>query len=79
MINICSCLRLKSKQISILSQKGGYGSSGVIGYTDSEYDIVNNMWCICVVKKVIPQIAEVTFPQPRAEGPSADTKCPQLA
>ena len=25
------------------------GSTGVIGYADSEYDIVNNMWQIFVV------------------------------
>ena len=44
MINICCCLRLKSKQISELSQKRGFnGSTGVIGYADSEYDIVNNI------------------------------------
>ena len=34
----------KSKQISELSQKRGYnGSTGVIGYADSEYEIVNNI------------------------------------
>ena len=44
MINICCCLRLKSKQILDLSQKRGfYDSTGVIGSADSEYDIVNNI------------------------------------
>ena len=38
MINICCCLRLKSKQISELCQKRGFNSStGVIGYADSGY------------------------------------------
>ena len=33
MINMCCCLRLKSKQISELSQKRAFnGSTGVIGY-----------------------------------------------
>ena len=37
----------KSKQISELYQKRGIkGSTGVIGYANSEYDIVNNMWFI---------------------------------
>ena len=50
MINICCCLRLKSKQILELSQKHGFnGSMGVIGYADSEYDTVNNIWKIFVV------------------------------
>ena len=44
MINICCFLRLKSKQISELFQKRGFnGSTGVIKYADSEYDIVNNI------------------------------------
>ena len=33
--------------------------TGVIGYADSKYDTVNNMWWIFVVKKLIPK---VTFP-----------------
>ena len=34
----------KRKQSSELSQKRGLnGSTGVIGYADSEYDIVNNI------------------------------------
>ena len=38
----------KSKQTSELCQKRGFnGSTGVIGYADSEYDIVNNMISIC--------------------------------
>ena len=38
MINICCCLRLKSKKASELSQKRSLnGSTGVIGYADSEY------------------------------------------
>ena len=45
MINICCCLRIKSKQISELSQKRGFnGSTGVIGYADFEYNIVNNIF-----------------------------------
>ena len=45
MITICCCLRLKSKQILELYQKRGFnGSTGVIGYADSEYDNANNMW-----------------------------------
>ena len=41
---MCCCLRLKSKQISELSQKRAFnGSTGVIGYADSEYDIVNKI------------------------------------
>ena len=44
MINICCCLGLKSKQISELFQKRGFhGSTGVIGYADSEFDNVNDM------------------------------------
>ena len=36
MINICCCLRLKSKQILELYQKRGFNdSTGVIGYADS--------------------------------------------
>ena len=35
----------KSKQISESSQKRGFnGSTRVIGYADSEYDIVNYIW-----------------------------------
>ena len=62
MINssICCCLRPKSKQIAILSQKSSFnGYAEVIGYVDPEYDIVNNIWCIRVVKKVIPQITKI--------------------
>ena len=44
MLNPNVCLRLKSEQISALSQKRRFnGSTGVIRYADSEYDIVNNM------------------------------------
>ena len=60
MVNICCCLRLKSKQISELSQKRGFnGSTGVIMYVDSENDIVNNIWCTCIVKKVISQVSKI--------------------
>ena len=45
MINIVVCLRLKSKQILELYQKRGFnGSTRVIGYADTEYNIVNNIW-----------------------------------
>ena len=44
MTNICCCLRLKSKKFLELYQKRGFnGSTGVIGYVDSEYDIVDNI------------------------------------
>ena len=34
----------KSKQICLFSQKRGFnGNIGVVGYADSEYDIVNNI------------------------------------
>ena len=50
MINICCCLRLKSKQIPELSQKRGFNvTTGVIRYADSEFDNVNDMWQIFVV------------------------------
>ena len=87
----------------------------VIGYADSEYDIVKNMWRIFVVvvlllllllvsylgvkSKQNSKLSQkdgfnsytgvigyansgddiVVFHQQRVEGPSADTKCPQLA
>ena len=41
MINICCCLRLKSKHIPELSQKRGFNvTTGVIRYADSEFDNV---------------------------------------
>ena len=43
MINIYCYLRLKSKQISELPQKRGFNGTRVIGYADSEYEIVNNI------------------------------------
>ena len=45
MRNIFCCLRLKSKQILELYEKRGFNdSTGVMGYADSEYDNVNDMW-----------------------------------
>lgn len=38
-------LTSKSKQVSVMSQKRGLnGSTDVIGYADTEYDIVKNIW-----------------------------------
>ena len=57
MINICCCLRLKSKKASELSQKRSLnGSTGVIGYADSEYVTVeprDTVWAQLVARKTV--------------------------
>ena len=49
-INICCCLRLKSKQISELCNKRGFnGSTRVSGFTESKYIQTNMTWQIFFV------------------------------
>ena len=50
-LSVCPLLRYTGLEFS---QKSGFnGSTGVIGYTDSEYKIVNNIFQIFAVKSII--------------------------